>query len=419
VWDQLADDISYIPGEFEDPATYRRLGEVLERLGAASPTVFYLATPPSTFGTIVAGLGQAGLVRNPSDPATTRIVVEKPFGRDRASAQALNTALHAVFDESQIFRIDHYLGKETVQNLLVFRLENGIFESLWNRRHVDHVQITVAETDGVGTRAGFYEEAGALRDIVQNHMLQLVSLVAMEAPVRFDARSVRNEKVKVLESMRPFSPERVRLEVVRGRYEAGLVEGNPARGYLEEDGVATDSRTDTFVAARLHLDSWRWGGTPFYVRTGKRLPKRVTEIAIVFLVPPCRLFPSVAVSEPRANVLRFRIQPEEGISLSFESKVPGRSLTTEQVRMDMSYATSFGRESPEAYERLLLDVVQGDSTLFAREDEVDLSWRLIDAIANAWGEDDALPLHGYPAGSWGPAAADRLITSDGREWLRP
>jgi glucose-6-phosphate 1-dehydrogenase len=305
-----------------------------------------------------------------------------------------------------------------VQNLLVFRLENEIFEALWNRRYVDHVQITAAETDGVGTRAGFYEEAGAVRDILQNHLLQLLSLVALEPPVRFDAGSVRNEKVKVLDSVRPFTPEDVRLDVVRGQYESGVVEGNEVASYRGEEGVAPDSKTETYVAARIDIDNWRWGGIPFYVRSGKRLAKRVTEIAIVFQIPPCRIFTGGA-AEPRANVLRFRIQPEEGISLAFESKVPGRTLTTEQVRMDMSYATSFGRESPEAYERLLLDVVQGDSTLFAREDEVELSWKLVDSIVGAWREDPALPLHPYPAGSWGPPAADRLLETDGRNWLRP
>jgi glucose-6-phosphate 1-dehydrogenase len=423
VWDQLSNDLCYVAGEFGDAATHRELGEELERLdaarGGASAHIFYLAAPPSTYETIARGLGEAGLAGRPKDRAPTRIVVEKPFGRDLPSAEGLNRALHAVFDESQIFRIDHFLGKETVQNLLVFRLDNGIFEPLWSRHHVDHVQITVAETLGVGSRAGFYEEAGVSRDMLQNHLLQLLTLVAMEPPVRFDARSVRDEKVKVLESLRVPTPDDVRSRVVRGQYRRGWVEGNEAPGYREETGVAPDSETETFLAARLTLDNWRWAGIPFYVRSGKRLAKHATEIAIVFTIPPFEIIPDRDRSAPRPNVLRFRIQPEEGISLSFESKVPGQDLEVEEVRMDMSYATSFGRESPEAYEHLLLDAIQGDSTLFAREDEVELSWRLVDAIRAGWSEGGSDPLHPYDAGTWGPEAAERLIAADGRRWLRP
>jgi glucose-6-phosphate 1-dehydrogenase len=423
VWTQLAGDLCYVAGEFGDTATHRNLAEELQRLDAArgGPTahIFYLAAPPSTYEMIARGLGEAGLAGGAEGKAPVRIVVEKPFGRDLPSAEALNRALHAVFDESQIFRIDHFLGKETVQNLLIFRLDNGIFEPLWSRHQVDHVQITVAETLGVGSRAGFYEEAGVSRDMLQNHLLQLLTLVAMEPPVRFDARSIRDEKVKVLEALRVPSPDEVRSRVVRGQYRRGMVEGNEAAGYREEPGVAQDSATETYLAAKLFLDNWRWAGIPFYVRSGKRLAKHSTEIAIVFKIPPFEIIPDRDRSAPRPNVLRFRIQPEEGISLSFESKVPGQALDVEEVRMDMRYATSFGRESPEAYEHLLLDAIQGDSTLFAREDEVELSWRVVDAIRAGWTDETPDALHPYDAGTWGPEAADRLLAADGRRWLRP
>jgi len=421
VWDQLTRDLAYIAGTFDDDAAWNRLKEVLRSIDETRDHpgchLFYLATPPSTYHTIVSGLGKAGLVRAPSETGDSRIVVEKPFGRDLETARELNDALHAVFDESQIFRIDHYLGKETVQNILVFRLDNGIFEPLWNGRHVDHVQITVAESVGVGTRAGFYEEAGALRDMLQNHMMQLLTLVCMEPPVRFEAKSVRDEKVKVLRAIGVPTPEEVGRRVVRGQYAAGTVGGQEATGYLQEQGVAGDSRTETFLAAKFRVENWRWGSTPFYLRTGKRLPKRSTEIAIVFRTPPYEVFEGRPGSRARPNVLRLRIQPEEGISLSFESKTPGQTMHIEEVRMDFSYSTSFGEQSPEAYERLLLDAIQGDSTLFAREDEVQLSWSLVDAIAAAWKEHPEERPHSYEAGSWGPEAANRLIEADGRRWL--
>ena len=349
----------------------------------------------------------------------TRIVVEKPFGRDLASARALNETLLGAFHEDQVFRIDHYLGKETVRNILVFRLDNGIFEPLWNSRYVDHVQIAVAESVGVEGRAGYYEEAGVLRDMLQNHLLQLMMLVCMEPPVRFDAKSVRDEKAKVLHSIVPFAPDDVARRVVRGQYGAGLAGGESVPGYREEKGVAADSRTDTYLALKLEAANWRWAGTPFYLRSGKRLPKRATEIGIVFKKPPYELFRGSGAERPRSNVLRLRIQPDEGISLSFESKAPGQAMRIDEVRMDFNYATSFGQEPPEAYERLLLDAILGDSTLFARRDEVELAWSLVDPIAEAWApERGAPPPAIYEAGTWGPAEADRLIEADGRRWLR-
>jgi glucose-6-phosphate 1-dehydrogenase len=416
VWSQLTGDMDYVAGDFADAETYRKLSKALEEDRKTGCRLFYMATPPRADETVLTRLGEAGLAGRGAGSVPVRIVVEKPFGHDGRSAAGLNRALHAVFHEEQVFRIDHYLGKETVQNILVFRLDNGIFEPLWNNHHVDHVQITVAEDLGVGTRAGFYERAGVLRDILQNHMMQLLTLVAMEPPVRFDAKSVRDEKVKILRAIRPFTPREVARWVVRGQYTAGMAGGQEARGYRDEDGVGDGSRTETYLAARFQVETWRWAGTPFYVRSGKRLPKRTTEIAIVFKSPPYELFPGSTPGRP--NELRLRIQPEEGISLSFESKVPGQALRVEEVRMDFSYRTSFGEESPEAYERLLLDAIQGDSTLFARKDEVELSWGIVDPIADAWSRTpDARP-EDYEAGTWGPAGADRLIAADGRRWRR-
>ncbi len=422
VWSQLCDDMSYVRGEFQDEAAYRALGERLAEIdrGRNHPGchLFYLSTPPSAYETIVENLGKANLVRDPEAEGSSRIIVEKPFGRDLATARALNRHMLGVFDEDQIYRIDHYLGKETVQNILIFRLDNGIFEPLWNRRHVDHVQITVAETDGVGSRAGFYEEAGVVRDMLQNHIMQLLTLTAMEPPVRFEANAVRDEKAKVLTAIRPFAPDEVRARVVRGQYTAGVAGGKEVPGYHEEEKVAPDSRTDTFLAARFGVENWRWAGTPFYLRSGKRLPKRATEVGIVFREPPYELFGDGKSLRPRPNVLRLRIQPDEGISLSFESKFPGQAMRVEEVRMDFFYATSFGKEPPEAYERLILDAIVGDSTLFARRDEVELAWGIVDSIVGAWEAEPGDKPAPYEAGSWGPEAADRLIQADGRKWLR-
>jgi glucose-6-phosphate 1-dehydrogenase len=424
VWERLAANMRYVTGDFEDAQAYGALETLLDRIeGERSEPgmrLFYLAAPPVAYDAIVAHLRQASLVRPLGQPGGSRIVVEKPLGHDLASARELNQRLAGAFDESQIFRIDHYLGKETVQNILVFRLDNGIFEPVWNRSYVDHVQITVAETEGVGTRAGYYEQAGVSRDMLQNHLLQLLTLVCMEPPVRIEAKAVRDEKVKVLEAIRGFTPDTVASRTVRGQYRRGIVEGNEVPGYLEEAGVRPGSTTETYLAARFEVGTWRWAGTPFYLRSGKRLPKRASEIAIVFKRPPYELLRRESGTRPEPNVLRLRIQPEERISLSFETKVPGRSLRVEEVRMDFSYATSFGGESPEAYERLLLDAVQGDATLFAREDEVELSWKLADAITGAWaaGAPGAPGPYPYEAGSWGPLEADQLLEREGRRWLR-
>jgi len=438
VWNGLAGDISYVSGNFADTAAYGKLEQRLSALdaerGDPGCRLFYLATPPDAYETILGNLREAGVVHGRGEAGEGRIIVEKPFGRDLASARRLNEVLHRTFPEDQVFRIDHYLGKETVQNLLVFRLENGIFEPLWNRRYVDHVQITVAEAEGVGTRASFYEQVGVARDMLQNHLLQLLTLVAMEPPVRFDAKAVRDEKVKVLEAIRPFTPDEVRSRVVRGQYAAGMVGGVEAVGYREEGGVDAESATETYLAARLAVDNWRWAGTPFFVRSGKRLPKRDSEITIVFRAAPHNPFTGMSagpggpgaggpaagrtVEPPRPNLLRLRIQPQEGISLRIQSKSPGQSFHIDNVRMDFNYATSFGRESPEAYEYLLLDAIQGDSTLFTREDEVELSWRLVDSIVGAWGETPGAGPFPYAAGTWGPAEADALIGAAGRRWVR-
>ena len=417
VFGTLAKGMRYVQGDFDKLDAYPKLTRTIESLETdAGVRLYYLATPPASYEPIVRRLAENRLVErgNPS----IRIVVEKPIGHDLASAVQLNAVLAGAFKESQIFRIDHYLGKETVQNLLVFRLDNGFFEPLWNRAHVSHVQITVAEAQGVGTRAGYYENAGVSRDMLQNHLLQLLSLVCMEPPVRFEAKSVRDEKVKVLQAIRPFTTEDALRDSVRGQYVSGMVEGNPARGYREEEGVRPDSVTETFLAVRLEVNTWRWAGVPFYLRSGKRLPKRASEIDIVFKRPPYELFHERGSSRPHPNVLRLRIQPEERISLSFEVKAPGQEFHIEDVRMDFSYTTSFGRQSPEAYERLLLEALQGDSTLFAREDEVALSWKIVDSLIEA-GTKSGQKLRPYAAGTWGPREAEELLAREGRRWIVP
>jgi len=416
----LAKGMRYVQGDFDKPEAYPKLVEMLRPIEAdrSDPGVrlFYLATPPASYESVVQRLAQHQLADR--SKAAVRIVVEKPFGHDLPSAMHLNATLAEVFGESQIFRIDHYLGKETVQNLLVFRLDNGFFEPLLNRAYVSHVQITVAEAEGVGTRAGYYESSGVSRDMLQNHLLQLLSMVCMEPPVHFEAKSVRDEKVKVLQAIPPFSPENAMRNAVRGQYTAGMVEGNPAKGYLEEDGVSPSSSVETFLAVRLEVNTWRWAGVPFFLRSGKRLPKRASEIDIVFKRPPYELFRERRASRPSPNVLRLRIQPEERISLSFEAKAPGQQFHIEEVRMDFSYTTSFGRESPEAYERLLLDALHGDSTLFARDDEVTLSWKIVDSLLQAWKDAGTKPFS-YPAGTWGPSEADELPGREGRRWIAP
>ena len=362
---------------------------------------------------IIRQLGEAGLAKPKGQKSWTRIIIEKPFGHDLASARELNATVLSAFEESQVYRIDHYLGKQTVQNLLVFRFGNGIFEPLWNRNYIDHVQITAAEGLGVEARAAFYESAGALRDMVQSHMLQLTSLVALEAPAKFDATAVRNEKIKVLQSIRAFTPEAVASSVVRGQYGPGIVGGKPAAGYRQEKGVNPESNTETYVALKLQVDNWRWSGVPFYLRTGKRLARQYTEIAIQFKEAPHLLFRGDGV---RPNWLVLNIQPDEGISLSFGAKAPGSQMSVRPVTMDFQYRQAFGGVSREAYATLINDCIRGDATLFDRADSVEAAWELVDPIIEAWKKPAGSAFPNYAAGSHGPAAADKLIEADGRAW---
>jgi glucose-6-phosphate 1-dehydrogenase len=412
VWDSLAKNTSYIATEFDSAAGEDSVAQMLDGCDSSDGTegnrVYYLAVPPQAFETVVEEIGERR-ERN----GWTRVIVEKPFGHDLTSANELNVLLHRWFDEHEIFRIDHYLGKETVQNMLALRFANGIFEPIWNRQFIDHVQITVAETIGVEGRAGFYEQAGAIRDIFQNHLLQLLALTAMEPPIDFTADSVRNEKVKVLRSMHTPGPK----NVVRGQYGRGFVEGVEVPAYREEPGVAADSGTETYVAAKLFVDNWRWADTPFYVRAGKRLARRETTIAIQFQRAPHPPFAEIAGDGLRPNVLLIHVQPDEGVSLAIGAKVPGQGMTIRTVHMDFLYGGAFRTGLPEAYERLILDAMLGDATLFTREDEVEEQWKLVDAIVGPW-KRDRPNFPNYEAGSWGPRVADELLHRDGRSWRR-
>lgn len=421
VWQSFAKSLFYHQSEFADEEGYRKLAERLDRLDQESGTrgnrLFYFAASPEQFETIVENLNKAGL-NKAREGSWARVILEKPFGTDLASARHLNHIVQRSFAEDQTYRIDHFLGKETAQNILVLRFANAIFEPLWNTRYIDHVQITAAETLGVENRAGYYEGAGALRDMVQNHLLQLLCLVGMEPPTDLGADSIRDEKVKVVRSLRPFSQEQVGTFVVRGQYAAGAINGKPVAAYREEKGVDPQSQTETYVALRILVDNWRWSEVPIYVRVGKRLPKSGTEISVHFKKAPSVLFnrESQAIEQ---NVLVIRIQPDEGISLRMQAKVPGTSFRIESVKMDFHYGTSFGKASPEAYERLLLDAMAGDATLFARRDEVEQAWAFIDTIEEAWVEKENAPkLCTYPAGSWGPEEADELLARDKRSWRR-
>jgi glucose-6-phosphate 1-dehydrogenase len=420
IWEAFARRLHYVPATFDDPAAYEQLRNTLTTLqqGGENPgnRLFYLATAPEFFALIAERLGAAGLADEQAD-TFSRIVIEKPFGEDLGSARTLNQRVGSVFGERQTYRIDHYLGKETVQNLLVLRFGNAIFEPIWNRRYVDHVQITVAEDLGVETRGGYYDQSGALRDIVQNHIFQVLSLVAMEPPARFDSRSVHDEKVKVLRAIPEIAAEHAHDAAVRGQYRAGFIGGQPVPGYREERGVAPDSNTETFVAMRLTVDNWRWAGTPFYLRTGKRMPRRATEVAIQFKPAPHLPFAQTAVESTEPNLLILRIQPDEGASLRFSAKVPGPQVDIRNVSMDFQYGSSFLKPSAEAYERLLLDALLGDSTLFARWDEVERGWEIVDELLQRWGT-TAIAASNYAAGTWGPTEADALIRRDGREWRR-
>ncbi len=412
VWDALAAATSYVATDFDDDDGEDRVVEKLRELDSERATVgnrvYYFAVPPDAFAILIEKIGARR-----STEGWTRIIVEKPFGHDLTSARELNAKISEHFEEKEIFRIDHYLGKETVQNMLALRFANGIFEPIWNRQFIDHVQITVAESIGIEGRAAFYEQAGAIRDIFQNHLLQLVALTAMEPPIDFTADSVRNEKVKVLRSLHTPGPK----SVVRGQYGRGFVEGEEVPGYREEEGVASDSMTETYVAAKLYVDNWRWADTPFYVRAGKRMPRRETTIAIQFQRAPHPPFEEIAGEGLRPNTLICHIQPDEGVSLAIGAKVPGQGMSIRTVNMDFLYGGAFRTGLPEAYERLILECMLGDATLFTRVDEVDEQWQLVDAIVAAWSRDrPSFP--NYEAGTWGPSGADELTIRDGRAWRR-
>ncbi len=420
-WEPFAERITYCRGDFNDGTLFDSLSQRLDELdrtrGTRGNRLFYLATQPSAFAEIIAQLGRVGLDHEQHGGGWRRIVIEKPFGRDFTSAIRLNREVGKVFRESQVYRIDHYLGKETVRNILVFRFGNGIFEPIWHRRYVDSVQITVAESIGVEKRGSFYEEAGASRDFLQNHLMQLLSLVAMEPPATFDADALRDEKVKVLRAIEPMSSGQVDANVVRGQYGPGWVEGQEVRGYRQEPDVDPESETETYVAARLFVDDWRWAGVPFYLRAGKRLPKRATEIAIRFREVPHALFKASSI-EPEANLLALRIQPDEGILLRFAAKVPGLGIDVRSVNMDFTYGSAFSVDSPDAYETLILDALLGDASLFTRSDEVEKAWSIVTPILDAWADGPPPDFPNYESGSWGPAPADALLARDGRRWRR-
>jgi glucose-6-phosphate 1-dehydrogenase len=419
VLEGLLEDMRYVPGPFDDDGVYAELDRTLREFdqaaGHALNRIFYLSTAPEFFPVIAGKLGAAGL--NQAPDAEVRIVIEKPFGYDLASARQLNARLLEVFEESQIFRIDHYLGKETVQNLMALRFANALFEPVWNRNFIDHVQITAAEDIGIEGRAGYYEHAGALRDLVQNHMMQLLALLAMEPPTAFEANRLRDEKLKVLEAIVPPTIETAPSMTVRAQYGPGVVGGKSAPGYLEEEGVAPDSRTETYAALRLHVSNWRWAGVPFYLRTGKRLARKVTEIAVILKPVPHMAFQSSGSVGVQANQIVLTVQPDEGVSVSIGAKIPGPRMRIRPVNMEFRYGTAFLSESPEAYERLILDAMRGDATLFTRNDEIEALWGIIDPILTAWKQDVTTPIPQYPSGSAGPEDSGALLEG-GRKWRR-
>ena len=430
-WSDFALRLYYHTASFEDALGFVGLKDLLGQLdrdkGIPPDTgnrLFYLSTSPDVFPDIMPMLEAAELIADPYDESRwTRVIVEKPFGRDLDSARSLNRDILSILDEGQVYRIDHYLGKETVQNIMAFRFGNSIFEPLWNRRYVDHVQITVAETMGVEGRGGYYDRSGALRDVVQNHMLQLLALVAMEPPASFAPDAVRGEKVKVLSALRPILPDEVGKYAIRGQYTTGSINGRAIPDYRTESNVDPNSSTETYVALKLHVDNWRWADVPFYLRTGKALPERVTEITIQFKQPPLALFGHAyhdghkKADKMQPNTLRLRVQPDEGISLNFGLKIPGPQMILQPTDMEFYYNKVFDAEPPEAYERLILDAILGDSTLFIRHDEVEAAWKLIDGVLEGWAQDSPPPIYPYRAGSWGPHMADEFIEKDGRRWV--
>lgn len=423
IWDEFEQSISYHQSEFQDLDGYRRLADRLDEIdakrGGKGNRLFYIASAPEFFDDVLENLKAVGL-NKAVEGCWARVIVEKPFGTDLPTAQHLNTVVNNTFSESDTYRIDHYLGKETAQNIMVLRFANAIFEPLWNNRYIEQVQITCAEHLGMeGGRGGYYDKAGALRDMVQNHLLQLLSLIAMEPPTDLSADGVRDEKVKVIRSLRKYdTPEKVKQNCVRAQYTKGFIGADEVPGYKEEDRVDPESNTEAYVALRLFVDTWRWSGVPFFMRVGKRLPKKATEISIHFKEAPSVLFNALPGKAPRGNVLVIRIQPDEGISLKMISKLPGTTLRLEPVKMDFHYSSSFGIGSPEAYERLLLDAMAGDATLFARRDEVEEAWKFVDCIQQAWHGDDQPNMEDFVAGTWGPEAADDLLAEDGYTWRR-
>jgi glucose-6-phosphate 1-dehydrogenase len=422
VWQEFSQHLFYCQGDFDSASVYESLEKKLSAFGSEPlrrNLLFYLAISPSQFGQVVDQLHRAGLLQKDGANGWQRVVVEKPFGHDLESALQLNRELARYAREQQVFRIDHYLGKETVQNIMMFRFSNAIFERLWNREAIDHLQITVSEKLGVGQRGGYYEEAGALRDMVQNHLLQVLSLVAMEPPVSLEAECIRDEKVKLLKSIRLLNPEDAARQVVRGQYVAGMVDGEARPAYRQESKVSLDSNVETYVALRLFIDNWRWSGVPFYLRTGKNLPLSTSEVRVQFRRTPNVLFAAQCGPRLDPNALNLRLQPNEGISLRFNGKVPGTSLAVRPVRMHFSYDAEFGAYTPEAYERLLLEAMAGDATLFIRRDEVETAWKIVDSVRRAWDGKPLLPREFYPAGTWGPAAANDLLAESGHAWREP
>lgn len=417
-WDRFAARLSYQVGQYGEPSDYADLARYLkEKAGGELPNcLFYLSTPPGQFAEVASMLSRAGLARRGASRPFARIVIEKPFGQDLASARELNRALTECFEESQIFRIDHYLGKEVVQNLLVLRFANSVFEPLWNAKYVDHVQVTAGETLGVGRRGAYYDKVGAIRDMLQNHMMNLLCLVAMEAPLSLGADDIRDEKVKLLRSLQPIPSECAAYGVIRAQYEPGMIDGQRVPGYLGEEGVAEDSRTESYVAVKVQVDNWRWAGVPFLLRTGKRLACKVSEISVHFKPVPSVLFNAAPYGPMQPNVLSIRIQPHEGIQMRVQVKAPGAAMHIEPLHMDFGFSEAFGGKAPEAYERLLLDAAVGDSTLFTRSDEIEAAWEFVDPILRGCDLAPKASLKTYPAGSWGPEAAEDMIARTGNRW---